>query len=293
LVSDLHIVGIHGIRQGATTAERLTAEWGKSLAKGLSKLPEPRMEPPALTVPHYSHLFYSDGPERLGSADGDGGPGTWTAEKEEFVWQALLDELPGFQADQAQDVEVLGLPWVPPRIAKLLPAVDARYGQRGAGEKIMEQLEEVHGYLHEPDQAARVRDRVGEALRRPGTRAVIAHSLGSVIVYDMLQRGEITTGKTNAGGVTTLITCGSPLAWPSIRRGLGAADTPLKVPAGLSWTNVYATGDIVTGGAGLKQIAPQAVDRKAFTGIADPHAAVNYLSTKAVAEAVRSLSADA
>ncbi|GGS86748.1 hypothetical protein GCM10010270_68630 [Streptomyces violaceus] len=43
-----------------------------------------------------------------------------------------------------------------------------------------------------------------------GARMVVAHSLGSVVVYDMLSRGE-------APYVTMLVTCGSPLGWPPAR----------------------------------------------------------------------------
>ena len=96
---------------------------------------------------------------------------------------------------------------------------------------------------------------------------LVGHSLGSVVAYDLLRR-EL------APRVMALVTLGSPLAWPRVRRALDAAASPADISRGESWSNVFDPWDVVTAGKGL---APRAVDYPVNNG-RDPHALVGYLS---------------
>ncbi|MFJ6769521.1 hypothetical protein ACIQOV_00830 [Kitasatospora sp. NPDC091257] len=109
-------------------------------------------------------------------------------------------------------------------------------------------VREAHTYLRHEETADAVRAEVAWALAETGARMVIAHSLGSVVVYDLLSRGE-------APGVAQLVTCGSPLSWLAGRKGIHSEGEPLTVPAGVEWTNLYASKDFVTGCAGLSRVA--------------------------------------
>jgi alpha-beta hydrolase superfamily lysophospholipase len=110
---------------------------------------------------------------------------------------------------------------------------------------------------------------------------VIAHSLGSVIAFDMLTREDTGPGPD---GLTALVTCGSPLAWPTIRHSLGQ-DGALELPDGIDWLNLHAAGDLVAQ-SGLGAVAPAVRDELVRNGITDPHTAVRYLEKQPLADLI-------
>jgi hypothetical protein len=85
-------------------------------------------------------------------------------------------------------------------------------------------------------------------------------------------------------GLTTLVTCGSPLAWPTIRHSLGQ-DGPLYLPDGIDWINLHAAGDIVAQ-SGLASVAPAVRDEPVYNGITDPHTALRYLEKQPLADLI-------
>ncbi|MEU9851393.1 hypothetical protein [Streptomyces sp. NPDC047985] len=286
-MGDAHIVGVHGIWQGSSgTAERLSAIWLKALTKGIRNASGPHAPVPALAVASYSHLF----PKqllRLGPDDMPGEETPLTADEEEFVEHALSFYLPDSaaeDADEAADAGTLGRSVFSRRIERKITAVD-RTTARGTGSRLVWFLREVHGYLRDADKAEQVRAAVRETISTIHPQILIAHSLGSVIAYDMIQRGEIPLA--NDGGVRAFITCGSPLGWLVVRDGIAAADAPLTVPAGTVWTNVYSRWDVVARGTGLSHIAAGVKDVRISTGnYLSPHGIREYLIKKPVADAV-------
>ncbi|MCX5395364.1 hypothetical protein [Streptomyces sp. NBC_00094] len=279
----MHIVGIHGIWQGKTTSTNLSADWSAALTKGLRTHHGPACPVPPLTVAYYGHLFRT--PSRhLSSPTSaplveDNEP--FTDEEEAFVLNTLAEYIP--PGTDPQDIPTdtlgLGIPYTPRPVAQALAAADRTIG-RDMGRRLLKPIRQVYRYLHH-DIGERICGEVRAELHRPGPRLVIAHSLGSVIAYDMLTRQDIGPGPE---GLTTLVTCGSPLSWLTVRRSLGCEDA-LKLPEGVDWVNLRAAGDIVAH-SGLASVAPFIRDETVNNGVAEPHAVTRYLGQQVLADLV-------
>lgn len=289
----VHIVGVHGIGQGRTNEVRLAYDWGNALKRGLTRRYGPGAAVPDLTVPHYTGLYQPvalDADRHLGLADEElpsaGEP--MDAHEEDFVVRALTAYAPGPPPESRLHQGTLGapLPYIPNAVTRRLAAADARHG-RGAGAKVLVLVRQAYRYLHEQELGELIRKVIQAEIERSGARVLIAHSLGSVIAYDMLQRGELQDP-----GAHTLITCGSPLGWLTIRGGL-PGDAHVRVPGSLHWHNFHADGDLVTGGTGLSDVVTSGslLDTRVNNGIAAPHDAVRYLSQAPLADAVAELTA--
>ncbi|MFE9881157.1 hypothetical protein [Streptomyces sp. NPDC005784] len=287
-MSDLHVVGVHGIRQRDTNALKLAEDWNLALAEGISLHCGPTSSIPSVTTPYYGDVF-PKGRFQLG----DDAPSEGLAESDEeelaLLAQALEAHTPPVPGERSA-VGTLGAPPpVSPRITAALARIDRRCGP-GVGKALLSRVSEVYGYFSTRPKydgmADTVRDRVREAVEQSGATLIIAHSLGSVIVYDMFRRGRFPSGAD--GGVSMLITCGSPLAWLPLRRELGVrVSDELQLPPGVRWLNVFDPSDPVTAGVGLSVIAPGVTD-VAVDNDDDPHAAGRYLEQQPVAAAVHS-----
>jgi len=111
---------------------------------------------------------------------------------------------------------------------------------------------------------------------------VVAHSLGTVITYEILrQHPEIQ--------VEEFVTVGSPLGEEFVRASIQPTlEDGSQWPGGVvRWTNVAAEGDLAT--AAAPRLAPvfgdRIVDEFVFNG-AHPHDIEPYLSTPAVGRPV-------
>jgi hypothetical protein len=172
-----------------------------------------------------------------------------------------------------------------PRLVQLLARADRRFGN-GVGRLLVNRISEVYGYFRDNDKAEEVRHRVRDAVEQTRATIIIAHSLGSVVVYDMFQRGQIPAA--DSGTVSQLVTLGSPLAWLPIQRNLGIDTTAsLQLPTGIAWLNVFDSHDPVTAGIGLSGLAREVIDAP-VDNEGDPHSAECYLEQKPVALAVQS-----
>ena len=106
-------------------------------------------------------------------------------------------------------------------------------------------LDQVGRFLAAGDVRHAVRDRVDRVLG-PDTEVVVAHSLGTLVSYEILAaRSELSPA---------LVTMGSPLAGPFVFDQLRPApvDGVGAWPGSVrSWTNIAAVGDPACGGRGL------------------------------------------
>lgn len=280
------IVGVHGIRQSRTSKSRLTAEWSKALNRGLKGIEQPGISEGDLELPHWTGLL-ARGADRLGGLDDLFDADAPMSEEEAAFVAGALEEVVDQEAlARVGEVELqtLGLPrlW-PARLTRLVMAYDLRH-PRGGGWLFVSAMREVRFYLYEPELSARVRSLVADAFAED-TTVVVGHSLGSVIAFDLLRRSQIPPERM--ARVRTLVTCGSPLTIPTVRRGLGLADgEPLKLPGDMVWVNAFDPGDFITGGSGLAATSPAIVDAQVANGLVDPHKAVAYLRSVPVARAV-------
>jgi pimeloyl-ACP methyl ester carboxylesterase len=111
-----------------------------------------------------------------------------------------------------------------------------------------------------------------------GRVIVVAHSLGSVVMADLLRR--LPEGLT----VDLLITIGSPLAFSRYRANSGLSKSTFPHERVKRWLNVAAPLDGVCGGRGISAAIPQVIDIHADLSFS--HAATGYMSHPAVAAAI-------
>ncbi|MEU4116475.1 hypothetical protein AB0F71_18520 [Kitasatospora sp. NPDC028055] len=280
----LQIVGVHGIRQGtgATTAG-LSSSWQATVDGVLATVP-PEAPRVAVTVPSYQAVFPRTLTRflRLGAPETDSfsQDGPIGEEEEAFILEALAAYAPSALEDDPSEAGMtLGGSSLTPRIVSRVQAVDRKVG-KGVTNRFLWLVREAYTYLRHEETADAVRAEVAKVLAHTGARMVIAHSLGSVVAYDLLSRGE-------APGVAALVTCGSPLSWLIGRKGLHPGGEPLTVPAGVEWTNLYASKDFVTGCAGLSRLAAGIADIEVKTGsFPSSHDVHRYLDTSAVASLI-------
>lgn len=154
--------------------------------------------------------------------------------------------------------------------------------QQAAKDANARSMELLAQYVVDPDVRAAVHERLARHLT-PETKVVIAHSLGTVIAYQVLC--------TRPDLALDLITVGSPLGDPALVFPLlqpAPVDGRGVWPVGVKrWTNVAAEGDLAT--AGCPQLASAFGDRVedhlVYNG-RHAHNAEPYLNSRPVGEAL-------
>ncbi len=156
-------------------------------------------------------------------------------------------------------------------------------------------LDQVGRYLDDEARRSAVLHRVSTALlRAPRPRVVIAHSLGSIVAWDLLADPRVE--------IDLLVTLGSPLAQPAI----SVEDIAFPYARVGGWLNVVHLLDPVPAGRGLAEMFPAACDAflspvsgwgspttafsrfaAAFAGAATAHLDSTYLASPTVHAAIR------
>ncbi|MET8453763.1 hypothetical protein [Streptomyces sp. NPDC005209] len=292
-MSLLRIVGVHGIRQGASaTTEELSHDWRTALlsAPSVPGAGAPVWSGPngiVVTVPSYRDIFPKTVTRfiRLGPEDADSAP--MDEEEEAFVLDALAAYAPEAVAAESSLTTsfegTLGEDRLTPRVARRKRAVDQVAG-KGVTDRLLWFVREAHAYLRKPETASAVRAAVRKALEETEATVVLAHSLGSVVFYDMLSRGEFPAKTDGRPVVNTLVTLGSPLRWLAVRKGVHRPGEPLTVAAGVRWTNLYSPLDVVPRGKGLADLADEVTDVVAHNGALNPHNVERYLNKPIITE---------
>lgn len=271
------VVGVHGINcyryctEAGTpqaAAELMAAAWSTALAEGADRAPQAGTG--SLAVAYYANLLHK------ATAQGTAADLKWLSEGERSVLMDLVRDL-GAPPQVAQ-----GPGTVPVRQAAHWLA--ARFGGVAVG-SVAVFCREVQAYLGTPDSGKReaVRDTVAGVIDARRPRAVVAHSLGSVVTYEALwHRPDLK--------VDLLLTIGSPLGMPRVvqdrlvppldqRTGRGA--TP---PGVTTWVNVADRGDLVAATGSLADSFGGVTQEPDITiGPVAFHAATSYLRHPVVA----------
>lgn len=192
--------------------------------------------------------------------------------------------------------------WALPGLGDLSLWVDEHLGVAGTLMELL--LHDVDDYYGEPDLRRLTNERLVDAVRSglpPGEQVVVvAFSMGTLVAYDTL-RADPTLP------VGALVTCGSPLAMPSIYRRVeatgpdgAAVRTPFPSQVRI-WVNAWTKDDPATAGhrdMAARFPAPDPTvqhvqDLETWGRSAAPtspfgaHDALDYLSSRTVGAAVR------
>jgi hypothetical protein len=114
---------------------------------------------------------------------------------------------------------------------------------------------DVHTYLHDDETRAAVRAGLEEALPTDEPVVLVAHSLGSVVAYDVLRRAD-----PQSRTMPLLLTLGSPLGIEAVRSAL-EADGPLTWPPVERWVNARDPRDLLA----LQGLTPETFPMPAGT----------------------------
>jgi hypothetical protein len=235
------LVFVHGRSQGGKDPLVLQHEWLEALRAGLAK--SRKSLPPDVDV---RFPFYGDVLDDLSSGEararGETAPRSGMPDSDESRFAlAILGEVRrarGITSAQVAEADPEGviergvLNWS--SVQTLLRAIDRHVP--GAPSKVLQAFtRDVYAYLRFPDVRASVNAIVAGAIPDSGA-VVVAHSLGSVVAYDVLK------GMPRSSGSVQLITVGSPLALRAIRSSLGPECYPGSTD---SWFNGRDPNDVV------------------------------------------------
>ncbi len=246
----VEIVCVHGIAQQLQGPETLSREWLEALRDGMRLAGAPRKDLPtndSIEVAFYGDLFRgkSKGGLYPPKKFSDIQPGFEAELLMTWAKNANLTVPDGGEVDDANKSA-----WAPQGIQAVARKLLQNKYFSGLSERCMVgSLKQVRQYFWEPDMRQAVRERLS-ALITPDTRLLIAHSLGTIVAYEVLcELHDIT--------VPHFITLGSPLGLPNLifhRLNPLPIDERGRWPGNTAtWTNIAATQDLV---ASVKQLNP-------------------------------------
>lgn len=243
------LVLVHGRAQEKKDSIALKAEWIEALEEGLAKsnlkLPIPEKD---VRFPFYGDTLY----DLVGGKSADEAAdvvvrGEDSDDDEKRFTRAIMEEVrkeAGITDAQLAEVasqEVVNrgpLNWEWSQ--GILKAID-RFVPHGSGTSIALFTHDVYQYLKNQAIRETIDSGVSTAMT-PGVEAVVvAHSLGTVVTYNLLrQQGHLQGWK-----VPLLVTVGAPLAISEIRRTLRSF-APTRCPECVSkWFNAMDERDVV------------------------------------------------
>ena len=126
-----------------------------------------------------------------------------------------------------------------------------------------------------------IQARLLDALPSDGELIIVAHSLGSVVAADLLYH------LPSRVHVRAVITLGSPLSHPLLRKHLSRLNDEFPFERTGPWLNVVGDSDVVTASRGVSHVFPEVSDVFVDNGgPAGAHDAVRYLEQEAVVRAI-------
>lgn len=283
------VVGVHGIAQQQRGRNQLLAEWAPALTDGV-ELAVGHPVSLSFDLAFYGDLFLPVPPSAAetwkGAASGSPGDlseglgdlGTADVDEKAFLQAATEEAVAALSLGEETKGQAEGVGKAPPWLQWTARRLDARFGAR-ATVLFVGQLRQVHRYLTQRQVAdavlARVKNSAGDSCR-----ALLGHSLGSVVAYEAV--------RALPGPLDLLVTLGSPLGLRSVRDRLShpEVEQATGLPPGVRrWVNVYDRRDPVACAGGLGPLWPGAedvlVDNEKL-----PHAVERYLSKRQTGQAV-------
>lgn len=243
------LVFVHGRSQENKDASALKKEWIDALGVGLAKsnldLPVPETQ---IRFPYYGDTLFqlSEGASIEDAAEViRRGSETDIAEKR-FVLELLEEIRRENGVTEEQLVEVAGaevvergpLNW--PWVRATLQALD-RFVPQSSSPTIALFTRDVYVYLTNSPVRRVIEDGIATAITPGVETIVVAHSLGTVVAYNLLRR----EGHQRNWKVPLFVTVGSPLALTAIRRTLKTF-APTRTPECVAgWLNAMDSRDVV------------------------------------------------
>ncbi|WP_216590250.1 hypothetical protein [Streptomyces brasiliscabiei] len=287
----MSILGVHGIgnrkyfsRAGndlALATENIGADWLKWLEWGRARHTPVQPSLAVLPVAYYADCLAQDIP--MGTADVEN---LDPLGRELFVtWvEEVGKERVGAQwADQVSQNGIHK--WA---VAKPAAALVKHFGQ-GTCDVLARASDSLSSYFDPQDTGRRekARQRIAEAIRKQRPRAILAHSLGSVVTYEALC-AEPELGD----GVELLVTLGSPLGVPHVvfeRLDPLPRDKGIRPPRVGAWVNIADVGDPVALPPGRLGERFEGLDEDITVSlnVLDPHGVKNYLRCRKLAEVLK------
>ncbi|MEU8819403.1 hypothetical protein [Actinoplanes sp. NPDC048796] len=264
----LRVAGIHGIfnldrRRGPVeAADNLALAWGSALGRQVD-----------VKVAYYADCLAAEAVQGAGTAYS---PAEAQAQLSE--WALAL----GAPAEVAQ-----GRLTVPVR--QIITWISRTYGlDHDLVERFVGQfLREVPAYLTDGGSARRAaQDRLAAVLREHRPRAVIAHSLGSVVAFETLCR-------FSEYEVDLFVTLGSPLGLPGVIFERLEPKGVRRPPGVRRWVDIADVGDIVAAPPRLGERFDVDIHMDARIGRFDFHRAKSYLAAEATRTEIAKLAAEA
>jgi hypothetical protein len=243
------LVFVHGRAQEMKDSVALKAEWIDALEEGLAKsgltLPIPETD---MRFPFYGDTLY----DMVGGKSGDQAAevivrGTDTDDDEKRFTRELMEEIRQ-QAGitDAQLAEVVGQDVVEKGplnwgwVQGIVQALD-RFVPHGSGASIALFTHDVYQYLKNSVIREKIETGVSAALTPGVETVVVAHSLGTVVAYNLLRREGLQRGWQ----VPLFVTLGSPLAVSAIRKSLKNFGTTRCPECASAWFNAMDERDVV------------------------------------------------
>ena len=288
----MRIVVTHGRDQTFQIPATMARAWEDALRDGLQAVQYPHAADVAVDFAFYGDIWRPDRQELAAAGDERGG-GDRGTERGEIDLTPTLKERPSAltlsvaeeMLPPAAKADEERLDWN--RLAQVISGLDdVLHVGRPLLTWFLKDLDEYFRDQTIRDRVlAAVRDKVKEVAAGGEPVLLLAHSMGTIVGYDLL-----ATDGAGALDVEAFVTFGSPLGMASLRERVAVLHPGTPYPAGLgAWTNVYNEKDFATVVRELADIyrtlgAPRIRDVQAMgrdPSIVDPgsgHDPIVYLS---------------
>jgi pimeloyl-ACP methyl ester carboxylesterase len=274
------VIGIHGLKN-KPAKDLLARWWAMSLAEGFQR------NHGLTSLPTFDLVYWADvqypAPTPEAELDNpyikDGGQGPLQRYEGSALdkVRAIAEKWGGRTIDKGKD------------LIGLSPQVDQLIGMA---------FDDLRDYYRDPDVRTKIRARLASALKQHRDKRVclIAHSMGSIIAYDVLR-----TLEQQPPAIDHFVTIGSPLGLPIVAQHIRGEFMKTAVPEQVKqWTNLADPSDKVALDCSLADdyraasgavrvqdvlVRNEYVDR---IGKKDPHNSYGYLRAPELSDILRS-----